>query len=396
MTAFHDPVAAMEPLMPEEGRAGLEDLAVTLIEKAGALAGQINPVVARSAGGLVRSMNCYYSNLIEDHNTHPADIERAMRADYSNDPQKRNLQLEARAHIELQQMIDSGGLTQPVCGPNFVRRLHEEFCRRLPDELLLAENPDTGGHIRITPGAFRDGGVRVGLHIPPEADAVERLMARFEDAYAPQKHSRARQVIAAAASHHRLLWIHPFYDGNGRVARMFAHAYLKDIGVKNELWSVSRGLARSAGDYKRLLASADSPRRGDTDGRGNLSAAALNDFCVFFLETCIDQVEFMEGLLQPAGLARRIERYADEAAAAKTLPKGCYPLLREALFAGEFERGRAAEITGYKERQGRTVLNALLEKGLLVSETPRSPVRLGFPAGAANAWFPNLYPALPE
>ncbi len=43
-------------------------------------------------------MNCYYSNLIEGHDTHPVDIERALRHDYSDDPRTRNLQLEAAAH----------------------------------------------------------------------------------------------------------------------------------------------------------------------------------------------------------------------------------------------------------------------------------------------------------
>lgn len=44
-------------------------------------------------------MNCYYSNLIEGHDTHPTDIERALKNDYSNDPRKRDLQLVAKAHI---------------------------------------------------------------------------------------------------------------------------------------------------------------------------------------------------------------------------------------------------------------------------------------------------------
>ena len=54
-------------------------------------------------------MNCYYSNLIEGHDTHPHDIERALiQADYSIDPAKRALQYEAVAHIEVQQIIGLG------------------------------------------------------------------------------------------------------------------------------------------------------------------------------------------------------------------------------------------------------------------------------------------------
>ena len=52
-------------------------------------------------------MNCYYSNLIEGHDTRPRDIERALRDDLDADEQRRNLQLEARAHIRIQQKIDA-------------------------------------------------------------------------------------------------------------------------------------------------------------------------------------------------------------------------------------------------------------------------------------------------
>lgn len=383
----------MEPMLPQEGVRELEDLAITLVAKSSALAGQVNPLVAKSIGDLVRSMNCYYSNLIEGHDTHPRDIERALASDYYADPKKRDLQLEARAHIELQEIIDFGGGKHGLFEADYIRWLHYEFCSRLPDELLWVENPDTGERVQVIPGKFRSGDVQVGQHIPPSADALDKFMDRFEDAYAPKKLSRLRRVIAVPAAHHRLLWIHPFYDGNGRVARMHSHAYLKEIGIGSSLWSVSRGLARRVEDYKRLLMAADNPRQGDLDGRGNLSAKFLKDFCVFFLETCIDQVEFMESILKPTDLLRRIERYTDDAIQAKKLPKGSFKLLREALQAGEFKRGRAAEITGYKERQASTVLKALTDKGLLVADTPKGAVRLGFPNEIVEWWFPLLYPA---
>jgi hypothetical protein len=70
-----------------------------------------------------------------------------------------------------------------------------------------------------------------------------------------------------------------------------SYAALKEMDIGSELWSVARGLARRSDDYKKLLQAADEPRRGDLDGRGNLSQAALIDFCEFFLSVCIDQVE---------------------------------------------------------------------------------------------------------
>src|SRR6185437_6654834 len=63
-----------------------------------------------SLADLMRAMNCYYSNLIEGHDTHPVDIERALKNDYSQDRRKRDLQIEAKAHIDVQRWIDQGAL----------------------------------------------------------------------------------------------------------------------------------------------------------------------------------------------------------------------------------------------------------------------------------------------
>jgi Fic family protein len=200
-------------------------------------------------------------------------------------------------------------------------------------------------------------------------------------------------VTAVAAAHHRFLWIHPFYDGNGRVARLMSHALLRRLGVGNSLWSVARGLARNVGDYKSLLMAADASRRGDLDGRGNLSQAALDNFCRFFLRVSNDQVTYMRSILQPSELLRRMEIYVEDETRAGRLPKGSFPLLREALLTGEFERGLAPSLTGYKERMARTVVSKLLDAGLLVSPSHVARVRLGFPLAVVERWFPALYPA---
>ena len=382
----------MEPLLPEEGNRDLDDLVVDLVAKANAFAAQLNPVLRHSVGELVRSMNCYYSNLIEGHDTHPVDIDRALAGDYSTEPKKRNLQLEARAHIEVQAMIDRGEMPVPVISVDSILWLHSEFCQRMPDDLLWAENPETGERLRVNPGELRTRNVRVGRHIAPEPEALPGLLQRFVEGYGSRMLSRVQKIVGVAASHHRLGWIHPFMDGNGRVMRLFSHAMLRDLGVGSELWSVSRGLARRVENYKALLMAADEPRRGDLDGRGNLTETGLVRFCEFFLGSCIDQVTFMESLLEPRELLYRMEIWCAEEIRARRLLKGSWPLLREAVLAGEFARGQASALTGYQERQAGTVLNTLIKRGVLVSPTSRSKVRLGFPQEIVERWLPRLYP----
>ena len=383
----------MEPMLPSDPESELADAALELVARSSALAGQVHGRVRDAIGDLVRSMNCYYSNLIEGHDTHPRDIARALADRYSEEPRRRELQLEARAHIDLQRTIDTGD--DPDIAPTsiaYVQWLHGEFYSRLPEALLNVADPDTGEQIRIVPGGLRTGGVMVGRHVPPDANELPSFLRRFEEAYAPERLSRVHRILAVAAAHHRLLWIHPFFDGNGRVARLMSHAMLLRCGVGSSLWSAARGLARNAERYKAALARADDPRYGDADGRGTLSDQALREFGRFFLDTCIDQVRFMESLLQPSELLRRMKLHVDDEVSARRLPRGSLALLREAFLAGEVERGRVAELTGYRERRGRQILSTLTDRGLLVSSGPRAPARLGFPLDVLERWFPRLYP----
>ena len=386
---------AAEPFMPAEGTAVLENLAFDLAREAGELSAQLHPVVRLGVAELVRSMNCYYSNLIEGHHTHPRDIDRALAADYSSDAHRRDLQLEARAHVEVQRIIDGrlDELPRPSAASAFTEWTHREFCRRLPESLLVVENPDTGERISVVPGQLRSRTVAVGRHVAPVPEHLEPLMLRFEQAYASSRLTKARQVIAVAAAHHRFLWIHPFLDGNGRVARLMSHAMLLEIGIGSALWSVSRGLARHSVDYKRLLMAADEPRRNALDGRGALSESALTEFCRFFLETCLDQVRFMRELLDPTELQRRMELYVRDEESAGRLPARSFVILREALLVGEVERGRVPTLIDASERTARRVVAELVDKRLLVSRSHKAPLRLGFPIDVVERWFPRLYPA---
>lgn len=383
----------MEPLLPPEGTKVLEDLAVELVSAAAGLAGKLSDDTVRAVSALIRSMNCYYSNLIEGHQTHPVDIERALKGDYSSEPRKRDLQHEAFAHIEVQAMIDSQSRgAAEVARADFIIWLHREFCSRLPAELLQNRDPKTGKEVAVVPGEFRNNEVLIGAHLAPVASELPNFMRFFEDRYQVATLSRVMQIIAVGASHHRLLWIHPFLDGNGRVARLFSHAFLKGLGVGNALWSVSRGLARNVTEYKARLADADSWRESDTDGRGSLSQRGLIDFCEFFLTVCVDQVRFMEQLLEPAGLLDRVRRYCTEQLERKAMPKGAFEVLREIILLGPLPRAKVTEVTGYKERQARSVVSALIDLELLSAESPRAPLRLHIPHEVVSAWFPRLYP----
>lgn len=390
-------VTLMEPLLIAEGsrhRRELTDLAIDLAARSAGVRHSLPEGVRSALADLVRAMNCYYSNLIEGHDTHPIDIERALKNDYNKDPRKRDLQLEAKAHIAVQQWIDNGALAGRPVSPAAIREIHRRFCELLPEDLLWIDNPDIGERIRIVPGRLRERDVRVGEHVPVSPGAVPRFLARCEETYS--RLGKTDAILSAPAMHHRLLWIHPFLDGNGRVARLISHATLLETLDTGGIWSVARGLARNVVEYKNHLANCDQPRRNDLDGRGNLSEEALAAFTRFFLELCVDQIKFMENLVQPDRLHTRILIWSEEETRLGNLPAKSGTVLEAVLYRGELPRGDTAKILGTGERQARRVVSSLAEKGVLTSESPRAPLRLAFPAKLAGRWMPGLFPEKPE
>ena len=234
----------------------------------------------------------------------------------------------------------------------------------------------------------------MGNHIPVSPGALPRFLERFERTYSNL--GRTDRILATAAAHHRFLWIHPFLDGNGRFARLMSYAMLLDSLDTGGIWSVARGLARNEAQYKAKLMACDLPRRNDLDARGNLSEEALADFTGFFLSICIDQVKFMEELVQPERLRDRILIWVEEEIRADELPPKSGTVLEAVLFRGSLPRGEVAGLLGTKERQARRITSALLEKEGLVSESSRAPLLLSFPAKLASRWMPGLFPDLPS
>ena len=384
--------AMMEPLLVGEGsphRPALNELAVELAAKSAGFRRSMPEGVVTALANLVRAMNCYYSNLIEGHDTHPVDIERALHNDYSDDPGKRNLQLEARAHVSVQEWIDADGLAGKAATLQGIREIHRRFGDLLPDEMLWAGNPESGERIRVQPGTLRKRDVKIGRHVPISAGTVPRFLERFEAVYSNL--GKAATIFSAAAAHHRLLWIHPFLDGNGRVARLMSHAMLRNALDTGGIWSIARGLARQESAYKTHLAACDQPRRGDLDGRGSRSEAALADFTHFFLQTCLDQVTFMEGLVEPNRLRARIRVWVEEEVRTNGLPSQSGGIMEAVLNRGELPRGEVSGLTGTGDRQARRIVAALQEAGVLIADSSRAPLRIAFPAALASRWMPGLF-----
>ena len=396
MTPTEETPSRIEPCLLDETSPEILDLVAALSAATNSLGARLHPRSASALAGSVRIMNCYYSNLIEGHNTTPREIERAMAGQLDAAPERRNLQVEARAHIRVQRDVDrrhaAGELPEPASAA-FIASLHRAFYEDAPEAMLLVGEGEQ--QIRMIPGAFRsssDHDVMVGRHWPPPGERVAVFMEYFEQRYRFARLGMGQRIMALAAAHHRLNYIHPFLDGNGRVSRLMSHAMALEAGIgAHGLWSVSRGLARgltSRGDYKRMMDHADMPRQGDLDGRGNLSRRARDEFIVWFLKVCLDQVIFMTGLFALDTLVERLRLYV----AGRDLKPEAFALLEQTLQRGELPRGDADRVTGLRERTARDLLGSLVSDGILGSDTPKGPVSLRFPLDAIEILFPSLFP----
>lgn len=396
-----DHPSQMEPLFPGENKS-LVDLVMKIYADASELAGMVHPITRKEIARLLRHINSYYSNLIEGEHTTPADIERAVKKEYSADDEKKRLQLLSVAHIEVQKLIDNrfdSGEDINVCSADFLCWIHEEFYKRVPEHFLKIYHPDRNEYIIMVPGELRKENMVIGHHVPPGWESVPDFLKRFEEVYASDSLLGHKKLITAAASHHRLAWIHPFLDGNGRVIRLFTYAFLRKVGVESHgLWTLSRGLSRRAEDYKTMLAYADSSRRSDYDGRGNLSEKALREFSEFFFEVAADQITFMKKLLALDGLHKRIVSYvnrrADEALMDEKVlrPESKY-VLTEIMMRGEIARGEVPRLIGLSERTATDLIGQLIQEELVTSESHRAPIRFHIPSKVVGFYFPELYPA---
>ena len=378
----------MQPMLPSEHEwLKLGEKTEHIVLKASLLSSGAPAATLEDIRTLVRSMNSYYSNRIEGQGTHPANIEKALRNDFSASPEIAALQRLALAHIqaeqELEEAVSNGEL--PLSS-DFAIHAHTALYGRLSEDDRLT--PD--GEVTI-PGQLRNRDVQVGRHVAPKFSSVPDFLSAFDRFYA-KPWAPQRSLIATACAHHRLSWIHPFIDGNGRTSRLQTHASL--MALSHGLWSVNRGLARNKDDYYNHLAAADSQRQGDLDGRGNLSEKGLITWVDYFLDTCLDQVNFMTELLDLQNMRQRIEGYIayHTAIGNKKLRKEAALPLQHLFAFGNLERGEFMQMTGLGERTARYLLSELIKLGVVKSKSSHAPLQFGFPMESLSLLLPNLYP----
>ncbi len=375
----------------------LQELAAQLITECHTLRGQAGEPIVRALRPKLRAMNSYYTNKIEGQHTRPAEIERAIQKNFNADAALAKKQRVAVAHMEVEQQLETA-LNKTAPGEAFSPQIVCEIHGLLYSKLLEADRVTDDGE-PIVPGEYRTKPVTAGRHLAPPQKDIEGLMEGWAERYRKLAGTEAL-LIGSACSHHRLTWIHPFIDGNGRAARLHTHLVLHAMGLTQGLWSPMRGLARTQEQYYARLSNADLPRRNDLDGRGSLSQEELVAFASYFLEICLDQVRFMRERLNLATLKDRLkslllylQEQPWEVGSEKSVVKiDALEALHYVAMTGPIERSTFIRMTSLGDRTGRRVLASLLNFGVLTEESPRSPVSFGVPLSSLRFLFPNLWP----
>lgn len=387
-----DNVSQMEPLIPGQDDMGpLLELASELRERSLKLVSHQLPGLNNRLGTLLRAMNSYYTNKIEGQHTLPADIESALNNQFSADRDIAHRQRIAKAHLATERWVEESAEIKnwrDTFSTDFLCDMHRHLYDQMNPEDRVT---DTGEP--VNEGETRTQNVTVGMHMPPDFRHLPEFLSRWEDVYKQQADGDTA-LVGLACSHQRLAWIHPFNDGNGRIARLHTHAALHAMGLTSGMWSPMRGLARTHQAYYDALHNADELRQGDFDGRGALTQKGLVQWVKYFLNICIDQVSFMEKMLDLQDFKDRLETLliVEEKKGKSGLKVAALIPLHYVAITGPIERGSFKTMTGLSERTSERLLKSLLDYKLLVSDTPRGPVYMGVPLKSLQFLFPNLWP----
>lgn len=363
------------------------------------LLGGYNEIVINEIKNLLRITNSYYSNRIESEGTHPINIEKAMKKEFSEDTKEKQLQYLSLAYIQTQIHLENTlhSWNTPF-DTNFQKEIHKEFYsyEGMKDFLTIKRDDKS---IDMIPGNLRKEDVMIGEHVAVPYQELENIMKQFNEAYNGNiRHGlKIMKILYILSSHHRFVWIHPFLDGNGRTSRLLMDSLITFIGIEGYgLWNISRGLARNNSKYKSLLAAADEIRTSDYDGRGNLTNKGLYQLVDFMLDVAIDQINYMKSVLSIKELSHRIENYVEFAKRKMykivPLPKHTDRLLKELLIKGSVRRGDVEKIIGTKQTVASTLIKELIQRDYIQSDTVRGDIRIKFNAHFSMKIFPELMP----
>jgi Fic family protein len=217
----------------------------------------------------------------------------------------------------------------------------------------LAKHPG-----RWRPGMIfiRDEKKQVNVYEGPDVDLVPELMAELvqnlnESSDLPVK-------VRAAMGHLNLVMIHPFSDGNGRMARCLQTLILaREQFVESPLCSVEEYLGRFRQEYYDVLAAV-----------GEGSWHPKNDCRAWIRFNLVAHYRQGTWLLQRIRMTQRVWDELERLLEARRLPARAVSALSDAAFGYRVRNSSYSPQAEVSEQVGNQDLKALVKAGLLIAE----------------------------
>ena len=355
----------------------LTNLSVKLREKCALLSSIVHPLTRKSIEDIIRIANAYYSCKNEGHEVSPLEIEKALQGNYSRRKPLRLIQHEAVAYIETENEMKEKISGEPglnICSLEFISWIHRILFEKLPGEFRKVRNR-AGRIIYVIPGELREEDLTETGSPFPKAKRLRKLLFRFEKDFNPEQYNLVDKLLAAAEAYRQFFRIHPFLAGNRMVLRLFIRAYIKASQLNGiNLFSFNRAECNNGLNNEKLNSDED-----------------LSNFTGFFLKTLLDETEFMIKTLNHDNLIENLNSYTGKLIKSGELREESRLILKSVFLSGELKRGEALVMTGRPERTARRILGELIEKKLLVSGTPKGPVRVNLHLKFALEVFADLF-----
>lgn len=206
------------------------------------------PLNQRVLAGLRRSarlVSTHYSTQIEGNRLTQAEVEQVL-IHRGHIRQRERDEKEVKGYYAALDYAESYASNHTTITEPYIRKLHA---------LVMA-----AGKTRCKPTPYRDGqnvirdtGSEGIVYMPPEAGDVPALMKEMV-AWINRQIADVPVPIVAAMAHYQFATIHPYYDGNGRVARLLTNTVLHqhDYGLQG-IFNLEEYYAQNLRDYYAAL-----------------------------------------------------------------------------------------------------------------------------------------------
>lgn len=225
---------------------GLEKQLARILQKKAEL-DQLRPIPTYALKSIKESLRIewtYNSNSIEGNTLTLQETKMVIEEGFTIKGKSLREHFEAVNHQEAIELVESLISDSYILKETDILNIHELVLQKIEKEFA---------------GRFRTSGVRISgaNFVPPNALKIDEYITELTDW---TNNSDMNIVLKSAIFHHRFVWIHPFFDGNGRTARLLFNLLLMKEGfppaiiLKNDRKKYYDALnSANNGNYSKLV-----------------------------------------------------------------------------------------------------------------------------------------------